>query len=312
MVAKPQAAIQTRRTEVVRRGTSAYNRPQPHAIPVWECEVPELPEVETVVRDLRPHLTGRRFDAARASKKALRKPWRPAWNAQLVGRIVEAVRRRGKWIVLDLNDGAHLVVHLGMTGQFRVFAVGEPIADHTHLVFRLDDGRELRFRDIRRFGSATLFAARSDLDAFFAATKLGPEPFDLAAAPWREALTRTDRCLKAVLLDQGVVAGVGNIYADESLFEAKLHPARPASGLSAAEAERLRKAVVVVLNRAIEKRGTSIRTYVGGTGLKGAYQEEFRAYGRTGSPCRRCRTTIVRVRLAGRSTHYCPRCQKSN
>ncbi len=274
--------------------------------------MPELPEVETVVRDLRPHLSGRSFDAVRAGKKALRKPWRPSWNAKLVGRIVEGVRRRGKWIVLDLGDGGHLVVHLGMTGQFRVFDAGSALMNHTHLVFRLDDSRELRFRDVRRFGSATLFADRADLDSFFEKAKLGPEPFDLAADTWRDSLAQTDRCLKAVLLDQRVVAGVGNIYADEALFESKLHPARMARSLSAAEANRLRKAIVTVLERAIECRGSSMRDYVDGNGDKGSYQKDRRAYGRTGLPCRRCETPIVRVRMAGRSTHFCPTCQRRN
>lgn len=273
--------------------------------------MPELPEVETVVRDLRPHLIGRRIDSVRTSKKALRQPWRASWRAKLVGRSIEAVRRRGKWIVIDLRGGGHLVVHLGMTGQFRVFAAGEPVQSHTHLVFQLDDGSELRFHDIRRFGCATYYAARSNLDNSFAKARLGPEPFDLAVDWWRAVLAKTDRCLKALLLDQRVVAGVGNIYADESLFEAKLHPARLASALDAAEADRLRKAVAVVLKRAIERRGSSIRNYVGGSGLKGSYQEEFRAYGCTGAPCRRCRTPIVRIRLAGRSTHFCPTCQRS-
>ncbi len=272
--------------------------------------MPELPEVETVVRDLRPFLSGRRFQSVRTSKKALRKPWRPAWSAKLVGRVVEAVRRRGKWIIIDLRDAGHLIVHLGMTGQFRVFDAGAAVQDHTHLVFRLDDDRELRFRDIRRFGSATFVGSLPHLDAFFAAAKLGPEPFDLAADAWRAALAKTERSLKAVLLDQRVVAGVGNIYADEALFEAKLQPARIASSLSPAEADRLRNAVAVVLKRAIERRGSSIRNYVGGSGLKGAYQEEFRVYGRTGNACRRCRKAIIRIRLAGRSTHYCPQCQR--
>jgi formamidopyrimidine-DNA glycosylase len=273
--------------------------------------MPELPEVETVVRDLRPHLTGRRLASVRASKLALRRPWRPDWNDAVAGRRVEAVRRRGKWIVLDLDQRRSLVLHLGMTGQLTVAAAGEPEQDHTHLVFGLTPGgRELRFRDVRRFGSASYFADEEQLGAFFAESGLGPEPFDLDAAEWKRRLAATERCLKAVLLDQRVVAGVGNIYADESLHQARLHPERPANTLTAAEAERLRRALPAVLNRAVEQRGSSIRDYVGGSGLKGAYQNEFRVYGRAGQPCRRCRTAIARVRLAGRSTHFCPACQE--
>jgi formamidopyrimidine-DNA glycosylase len=179
-----------------------------------------------------------------------------------------------------------------------------------HLVLVLHDGRELRFRDVRRFGSAALFPDSEALERFFAKAGLGPEPFTVDPAYWRQRLGATRRCLKAVLLDQRVVAGVGNIYADESLFEAQLHPARRACEVSSREARRLGQAVAVVLARAIDCRGSSIRDYVGGSGQKGRYQDEFRVYGRPGAPCPRCRRPIERIRLAGRSTHYCPRCQK--
>jgi formamidopyrimidine-DNA glycosylase len=271
--------------------------------------VPELPEVETVARELRPRLVGERIASIRVGKKALRKPWAAAWAAKIRGRTVLAVRRRGKWVLLDLEDRRCLVFHLGMTGRLTMHATDEPLAAHTHLIFRLENGSEMRFNDIRRFGSATLFADDGALERFFAASRLGPEPFDLGSDYWHDRLAATRRCLKAVLLDQTVVAGVGNIYADESLFEARVHPARSARELERSEAECLRKSVVKVLRRAIEKRGSSIRNYVGGSGLKGGYQDEFRAYGRTGEPCPRCRTPIECIRLAGRSTHYCPHCQ---
>jgi formamidopyrimidine-DNA glycosylase len=279
--------------------------------------VPELPEVETVVRDLRPLLVGRRITrVVRPSSQALRKPWSADWDAALRGAVVRSVQRRGKWIVLELEGERHLVVHLGMTGQLTVVPAGEAIAGHTHLIFDLADGpggegtRQLRFRDVRRFGSATLLATRAERTAFFAES--GPEPFDLDAADWRRRLAKTGRCVKAVLLDQQTVAGVGNIYADESLFEARLHPARPGRALTGPEADRLRRALARVLRRAIEKRGSTIRDYVGGSGERGGFQEEFRAYGRTGKPCPRCRTAIACLRLAGRSTHYCPKCQRGN
>jgi formamidopyrimidine-DNA glycosylase len=276
------------------------------------CAVPELPEVETVVRDLRPYLVGRRVSQVRrATRQTLRTPWRSAWKAAITGRRIESVTRRGKWILLELESEPILVVHLGMTGQLTVAASDAPITEHTHLIFTLDDGeRQLRFRDIRRFGSVTLFASRQMLENFFAASALGPEPFDLSAQYWRERLHRAKRCIKAVLLDQSVVAGVGNIYADESLFDAGLHPARLACDLDDAECDRLGSAVATVLRRAIDRRGSSIRNYVGGSGLQGAYQNEFRVYGRTGEACLRCGEAIVCLRLAGRSSHYCPRCQR--
>jgi formamidopyrimidine-DNA glycosylase len=272
--------------------------------------VPELPEVETVVRDLRGPLVGRSLSTLKISRKALRRRWSPAWKAAILGRVVRLVERRGKWILIDL-DGPVLLIHLGMTGQFVVAPAAQPPQDHTHVVFGLDDGvHELRFRDIRRFGSVSLFPGRQPLEEFFAASGLGPEPFDVDTTYWRACLAKTSRNLKAILLDQRVLAGVGNIYADEALFEAKLSPALLGRCLSKRDADRLRRAVGTVLQRGIAKRGSSIRNYVGGSGLMGQYQNEFRVYGRTGEPCRRCRTAIARIRLAGRATHFCPKCQK--
>jgi formamidopyrimidine-DNA glycosylase len=275
--------------------------------------VPELPEVETVVRDLRPRLVGHRLASVEVGSLPLRRRWAAEWGPALVGRHVRAVERRGKWIVIELDRGQRLVFHLGMSGQLTVVEAAAERASHTHLVIGLDrGGSQLRFRDIRRFGSATLFACAADVEQFFRDAGLGPEPFDLDRDSWRARLAATGRCLKAVLLDQRVVAGVGNIYADESLFAARLHPARIAREVTAAEAERLRRAVVEVLNRAINRRGSTIRNYVGGSGLKGGYQEEFRVYKRTRLPCRRCGRPIACLRLAGRSTHYCPRCQPAD
>lgn len=272
--------------------------------------MPELPEVETVVRDLRPLLVGQQLAAIRTSRQSLRVKWSKSWEPRLIGSRVDAIRRRGKWILIDLQPAGLLVVHLGMTGQFTVVSREAPVQDHVHLTVDLSDGEnQLRFRDIRRFGSATYhddepsWAASRDVE-------LGPEPFDLEAGYFRETLAKTERVLKAILLDQRVVAGVGNIYADESLHAARLDPRRRGCDVERSEADRLRKAIVAVLNRAIDYRGSSIRNYVGGSGLQGGFQNEFQAYGRTGEPCRRCRTPIECIRLAGRSTHYCPRCQE--
>jgi formamidopyrimidine-DNA glycosylase len=271
--------------------------------------VPELPEVETVVRDLRPHLVGRRLMRLQVSKKALRRPWLARWKAKILGRRVRAIERRGKWILIDL-EGPWLLVHLGMTGQFTIAPVSEPRRPHTHLVFTLDEGdHELRFCDIRRFGSVTYYADRASLDAHFQEIRLGPEPFLIDAPAWHARLRHARRNLKAVLLDQTIVAGVGNIYADEALFEARLHPTLQAAALTKRQAEALRRAVVCVLNRAIDQRGSTIRNYVGGSGLTGSFQDEHRVYGRTAQPCVRCAVPIIRTVLAGRATHFCPRCQ---
>jgi formamidopyrimidine-DNA glycosylase len=273
--------------------------------------VPELPEVETIVRDLRPELIGRRLTAIKVSPYPMRREWLAGWAAQLLGRRITDVRRRGKWIIISLHQGRHLIVHLGMTGNLTVKPADEPVLPHTHLIANLSRGRkQMRFRDVRRFGSATLVADDGALGRFFQEIGLGPEPFEVDAEYWRRRLATTGRTLKAVLLDQSVVSGVGNIYADESLFQACLHPAQRARDTNRAEAWRLRQAIVRVLNRAIIRRGSTIRDYVDSRGRQGRYQREFRVYDRVGEPCPRCGATIERMRLVGRSTHYCPRCQR--
>lgn len=273
--------------------------------------MPELPEVETVVRDLRPLLVGRRLaTVTRVGALELRRPWLAEWHGHLVERRISAAGRRGKWILLGLDSGGHLAVHLGMTGRLTVAATATPQEPHTHLVFDLDEpGKQLRFSDIRRFGCAVLLADAAALDSFHVENALGPEPFDLDPSAWRASLKATTRVIKAVLLDQAVVAGVGNIYADEALFVSRLHPTRRACDLKPAEADRLREAIAAVLTDAIEHRGSTIRNYVGGSGLAGGYQDEFRAYGRTGLPCSRCGTPITLLRVGGRSSHFCPKCQ---
>jgi formamidopyrimidine-DNA glycosylase len=271
--------------------------------------MPELPEVETVARELRQLLVGRKLVGLTRSRKALRTCWSKAWDQRIVGRRVEAVHRRGKWLLLELDGGAYLMVHLGMTGRFTVVPAAAKREPHTHLVFRLDNGDKLRFRDARRFGSVTYFPDRPSWEVFLA-TRLGPEPWDLRPAAFRTALKNTKRPVKAALLDQTVVAGVGNIYADEACFAARIDPRRPGNVIRSAEADRLLHAIRAVLDRAIELKGSTIRDYVGGTGGRGGFQNEFQVYGREGEPCPRCGTAIESVRLAGRSTHYCPKCQK--
>ena len=271
--------------------------------------MPELPEVETVVRDLRPLLVGRRVVAVRAGGRKLRRPWQSAWEPAVVGATVGAIRRRAKWIIVDLAAGPRLVVHLGMTGQFTVAEAESLVPDHTHLVFDLDGGRhQLRFRDVRRFGSVELFADEAAVQSFLA-TRVGPEPDALDRDTFRTAVRSSTRPIKAILLDQTIAAGVGNIYADEALHRAGLHPERRGTAVTAAETDRLRAEVAAVIRHAIENRGSTIRDYIGGSGLRGNFQNEFRVYGRTGEPCPACGTSIVNVRVAGRSSHHCPNCQ---
>ncbi len=275
--------------------------------------MPELPEVETVVRDLRPLLSGRVVTVIRQSDKKLRRAWMREWNARVIGARIAAVRRRGKWILIDLaadSDAKESLVriHLGMTGQLTVAPATVPEPDHLHVVFSLNDGTELRLRDSRRFGSAEYFPNRGAIEAKMDAD-LGPEPFGINPDYFRQSLRGTTRNLKAILLDQKVVAGVGNIYADEALFRAKLFPRRAGQSLSPEECDRLREAIEAVLMKAITHRGSTIRDYVGGSGLRGGFQNEFAVYGRTGDPCPDCGTPIQCARIAGRSSHFCPQCQ---
>lgn len=271
--------------------------------------MPELPEVETVVRDLRPLLAGRVIERVAAGRLSLRRPWHREWSQCLAKQRFNTLHRRGKWIIAGLHNHSALLLHLGMTGQLTVNDAADQRADHIHLILHLEGGRELRFRDVRRFGSAEFFRNLTDLQSMLDRS-LGPEPFAVDPAFFRTRLKQADRPLKAVLLDQRVLAGVGNIYADEACFRAKLHPGRRACTLLSAEAERLRLAVEAVLTRAIDGRGSTIRDYVGGSGLMGTYQNEFQAYGRTGEPCGRCGTPIAMQRIAGRSSHFCPKCQR--
>ena len=272
--------------------------------------MPELPEVETVVRDLIPLLTLKTIVKVEVPGKKLRRPWNPLWSQLLENQTIEKVARRGKWIIISLRSNLQLLIHLGMTGQLCVFNQKTPRQSHVNLVFSLDRGvEELRFRDIRRFGSADLFLSQQALNEFFESRELGPEPFNIPEDYWLTTLAKSSRNLKAFLLDQKNITGVGNIYADESLFKSGLNPSRKAESLSKKEALMLAKCIGEVLSCAIENRGSTIMNYVGGSGLMGGYQDEFQAYGRTGEPCRKCGQPIKKIVLAGRSTHFCPICQ---
>lgn len=272
--------------------------------------MPELPEVETVVRDLRPLLVGQTIAKVTVGPNKLRRAWDKKWTPRLLQQTVTMIRRRGKWIIVELGSGECLLVHLGMTGQFTMGERDAELLNHTHLIFDMDgESKQLRFRDPRRFGSVDLFANVEAVEQFLN-QRLGPEPTDVEAVYFIERLSKTTRSLKAILLDQTVVAGVGNIYADEALHRSKLHPEQRGNSLTKPAVERLRQAIVTVIEFAIECRGSTIRDYIGGSGLKGGFQNEFQAYGRTGLPCLTCGTAITMVRVAGRASHYCPKCQR--
>lgn len=250
------------------------------------------------------------MQGVRLGQHRLRVPWQNRWNKQVLGNSITDIQRRGKWILLELSRPEHrLIVHLGMTGRLMVHSNDQPKTPHTHLIFQLDGGEQLRYHDPRRFGSVTL-AQTQNMCRFPQEANLGPEPFDMSFPHLQQQLAKAKRSLKAILLDQSIVAGVGNIYADESLYLSKLNPNRLASTLNPREIRALRKAIVQVLRRAIESKGSTIADFYFGNDESGGFQNEFRVYGRAGEPCRRCKTPIRSIRLAGRSTHFCQQCQR--
>jgi formamidopyrimidine-DNA glycosylase len=274
--------------------------------------VPELPEVETIVADLRPHLVGRTIVRCELSFPTIvRHPEPEAFIDSVEGMRIEATERRGKYILLRLQESVMLVVHLGMTGQLRLVDPIVPLEKHTHAVFVLDDGHHLRYRDPRRFGRLLLGTAEALL-ASKKMPRLGPEPIDpdFAADELYRRLRRRRAPLKAVLLDQGAIAGVGNIYADESLHRARLRPTRIASTVSRRSARRLHESLRESLELAIANRGSSVDTYRDAWGEIGTQQEKLLVYGRAGEPCFTCGRPLSAVRIAGRTTVFCRRCQR--
>jgi formamidopyrimidine-DNA glycosylase len=281
--------------------------------------MPELPEVETVVRGLRQSILGRTILSVRLGKTDfIDDP--VALEEHLPGRRIEVIERFGKFMLLRLSAAASdagvdangeaapaaLLVHLGMTGQLAPSSAAQPSNKHTHVYLTLDDGRELRYTDARRFGRMAYLTAvplAEELRAF------GADPLEVNAAEFAARIRTRSARIKALLLDQSVLRGVGNIYADESLWRAKIHPARLGNRLSARETETLRKALQDILKKAIVMRGSSISDFLDADGEPGEYQRRHRAYGREGERCYRCRTLIRRIIVAGRSSYFCPKCQ---
>ncbi|HSL93585.1 MAG TPA: DNA-formamidopyrimidine glycosylase [Bacillota bacterium] len=273
--------------------------------------MPELPEVETVRRSLVPALVGKSITDVRVyMPKLLRNLTSDQFADQAVGRQFVDIARRGKYLLFRLSGGYTLVVHLRMTGQLRFAAPEDAVPKHTHIVLGLSCGKELRYTDIRQFGF-WFFGRDADIDTISGMDKLGPEPLgDHFTVDYMLAHFKGRRGkLKALLLDQRFVAGVGNIYADEALFLSGLHPERTPCSITPAEASRLHVALRDVLTAGVQLRGTTFSDYVDGLGLSGDFQSQLQVYGRTGQPCRCCSGTVERIVVAGRGTHICSRCQ---
>lgn len=283
--------------------------------------MPELPEVETVARGLRRTILGRRIMSVKLGKTDfIDDP--AALEQHLPGRRIDAVERYGKFMLLRLspagrsaqpspngdNSPAALLVHLGMTGQMAPSPAAQPCEKHTHACFLLDDSRELRYTDTRRFGRLAYLtedSIRDELRAF------GADPLEVSAEEFSTRIRSRRARIKALLLDQQVLRGVGNIYADESLWRAKIHPARLGARLTEKQTRTLHRALQDVLKKAIAMRGSSISDFLDAEGQPGEYQRRHRAYGREGKACYRCGATIRRAIVAGRSSYFCPNCQSA-
>jgi formamidopyrimidine-DNA glycosylase len=278
--------------------------------------MPELPEVETLARGLQRELAGRRVLSVELGKTDFMD--NPAEiERELPGTRIQRVERYGKFMLLrlqrseaaeDVAQETALLVHLGMTGTMMPRPVNEPRAKHTHLVALLDDGRELRYIDPRRFGRIALLAGESLREELL---RFGADPLQISVEEFLRRVRGRRTRIKAMLLDQGVLRGVGNIYADESLWKARIHPARIGARLSVEEVKSLHRALQQILEKAIVLRGSSISDFLDAEGEPGEYQLHHKAYGREGKACYRCKGPIRRIVVAGRSSFFCPNCQKT-
>ena len=270
--------------------------------------MPELPEVQTVVNTLAPAVKGRTISRVVLSRRDIVTPDGFQLESHLMGRMIKSVDRRAKRIVFTLDDANRFYIHLGMSGRLGMSAVSDELKPHTHLRIELKDpaNQEIRFTDPRRFGGIW-WLGHTEPDAEL----IGPEPLQIRPAQLAKRLAGTTRAIKNALLDQRLIAGLGNIYVDESLFEARIHPQTPADKLTTAQVATLTKAIKLTLNRALKHRGSTLRDYRDAAGNPGNFQNLHRVYAREGEPCRRCRKPIQRIVMGGRSTHFCVNCQPS-
>ena len=273
--------------------------------------MPELPEVECVVRGLRPRITGKTIQrvTVRLPRIVLGSPLDLVEN--LPGLSFGETNRRGKLIILDLSQGFSLLVHLRMTGQLLFLPSSEAQSKHTHVIFHLNDGHyQLRYLDQRQFGWLQLVET-TRLKIHPQITQLGPEPLEISPGEFTRLIGSRRRQIKPLLLDQGALAGMGNIYADEALHRAHIHPLKRASDLSTAKLKDLHQAIQEVLTEAIDCSGSTVSHFRDPEGRPGEFQRSHRVYGRQGEPCLGCGRSIEKIRVGGRGTHICPRCQRA-
>jgi formamidopyrimidine-DNA glycosylase len=280
------------------------NREQSIDAPVTgKFQMPELPEVETIIRTLRPTLLNRKIDAARIIRQDIIHPRNTDLAQNLTNRKIAVLERRGKKIIFTLDNSAKFYIHLGMSGRLTLTPPQTPIPTHTHLILDIASN-ELRFTDPRRFGGIFWLGTNQSPD-----NDLGPEPLTIQPKELAKRLKRTSRAIKTALMDQKLIAGIGNIYADEALFTAGIHPKIPAKKLTPPQIATLTQSIKTVLNRAIHHRGSTLRDYRDSNNQPGNFQKIHQVYDRAGQPCLTCKTPITRIVLGGRSTHFCPKCQ---
>ncbi len=275
--------------------------------------MPELPEVEVICQGLIPHLLNRTILDIYCSGKQLRYPVRcDKIQTELRNSKIISLTRRAKYLILKTDNNSSLIIHLGMTGNMGIFPAGSATKKHDHICWLLDNSQELRFNDTRRFGAVHLLPAHSakQLEKEFF-SKTGPEPFSRSCsiAYLTERAARRTIGIKKFIMDSHTIAGIGNIYANESLFLAAIHPERPASSLSTNEWKRLLTIIRKTLKHAIQCGGSTISDFVDASGKGGYFQMNFRIYGKAGEPCSTCKTTISKETIGGRASFFCPRCQ---
>lgn len=275
--------------------------------------MPELPEVETVRKGLERLVLGKTIDTVTVLwPRIIELPEVPLFQAFLSGQEIIGVQRRGKFLILKLTD-FDLVSHLRMEGKYEYFPSAQTaIQDkHTHVIFQMQDGSQLQYRDVRKFGRMAL-VPKNQSSEYKGIKQLGPEPLshDFDKIVFQEALKKKTMAIKPLLLNQKIVVGLGNIYVDEALWLASIHPERLASSLTERETSLLYESIIAVLGQAVEAGGTTIRTYANALGEAGTFQVSLQVYGQTGQPCARCKTPIQKIKVAQRGTHFCPTCQK--
>ncbi|CAM3488418.1 DNA-formamidopyrimidine glycosylase [Brevibacillus invocatus] len=274
--------------------------------------MPELPEVETVVRTLQTLVKGKKIERISVTlPRIIRQPDDvEVFKAQLTGQTIHEIKRRAKFIQFILDQDV-LISHLRMEGRYGLYQAVEPVEKHTHVIFHFTDGTELRYRDVRQFGTMDVLPLGMETTAGPLA-KLGVEPLEesFTAEVLRELLKNRPTKIKPLLLNQECIVGLGNIYVDESLFKAGIHPERPAGTLTGKQVKKLYESIVATLAEAVDQGGSSIKSYVNGQGEMGMFQQSLLVYGRKDEPCVHCGTQIVRFVVGGRGTHICPKCQK--